>query len=159
MICTNCKQSLENGATFCGLCGFRVSDLGDSATVARSNINFLDAVKLGFNRYFDFRGRSSRAEFWWWALFVTITNISLGIIDQIGGFVSFLDNLFQLVILIPGLAIGARRLHDINKSGWWQLMWFVGFFIAPLILLIWWATRPSDEETNKYGPDQREDTL
>ena len=121
-------------------------------------VSFPDAIRLGFQHYFDFRSRSTRAEYWW-LLFVILTQQALNVVNIRIGI------LFGLAVLIPGLALGTRRLHDINKSGWWLLMWFgiflirVGIFlIAPVIVLIVWHTKPSDEGTNKYGPDPRQAT-
>ena len=122
-------------------------------------VSFPDAIRLGFQHYFDFRSRSTRAEYWWWVLFVILTQQALNVVNIRIGI------LFGLAVLIPGLALGIRRLHDINKSGWWLLMWFgiflirFGIFlIAPVIVLIVWHTKPSDEGTNKYGPDPRQAT-
>ena len=123
-------------------------------------VSFPDAIRLGFQHYFDFRSRSTRAEYWWWWWwFVILTQQALHVVNiRIG-------TLFGLAVLIPGLALGTRRLHDINKSGWWLLMWFgiflirFGIFlIAPVIVLIVWHTKPSDEGTNKYGPNPRQAT-
>ena len=119
-------------------------------------VSFPDAIRLGFQHYFDFRSRSTRAEYWWWLLFVILTQQALNAVNIRIGI------LFGLAVLIPGLSLGTRRLHDINKSGWWLLMWFgiflirFGvFLIVPVIVLIVWHTKPSDEGTNKYGPDPR----
>jgi len=122
-------------------------------------VSFPDAIRLGFQHYFDFRSRSTRAEYWWWVLFVILTQQALNVVNIRIGI------LFGLAVLIPGLALGTRRLHDINKSGWWLLMWFgiflirFGIFlIVPVIVLIAWHTKRSDEGTNKYGPDPRQTT-
>ncbi|MAE18806.1 hypothetical protein CMK12_07750 [Candidatus Poribacteria bacterium] len=66
--------------------------------------------------------------------------------------------LFGLTVLISGLALGARRLHDINKSGWWLLMSVGIFLIVPVIVLIVRYTKPSDERTSKYDPDPQQAT-
>ena len=90
-------------------------------------VGFREAIKLGFSNYFRFSGRSTRAEFWWWMLFTTLASMILGIADSginefaASGQSSVLRSLFGLATLIPSLALGARRLHDIRKSGWWQL--------------------------------------
>ena len=81
----------------------------------------------------------------------------IGTWDPWNGF-GLISGVFFLVILIPGLALGARRLHDINRTGWWQLMWFVFFLVIPMIILLWWAAKPSDEGTNKHGPTPPHDT-
>ena len=124
-------------------------------------VSFQNAVGLGFQHYFDFKGRSTRSEYWWWLLFVVLAGIALTIVDMgIGTFNyesgdGLLSGLFKLATLIPGLALGARRLHDINKSAWWLLMWLSFLLIIPVIVLLVWAARQGDNETNRYGPDPR----
>ena len=128
-------------------------------------VSFQNAVGLGFQHYFDFKGRSTRSEYWWWLLFVVLAGIALTIVDMgIGTFNyesgdGLLSGLFKLATLIPGLALGARRLHDINKSAWWLLMWLSFLLIIPMIIpvivLLVWAARQGDNETNRYGPDPR----
>ena len=124
-------------------------------------LSFQNAVGLGFQHYFDFKGRSTRSEYWWWLLFVVLAGIALTIVDMgIGTFNyesgdGLLSGLFKLATLIPGLALGARRLHDINKSAWWLLMWLSFLLIIPVIVLLVWAARQGDNGTNRYGPDPR----
>ena len=125
-------------------------------------VSFPEAIKRGFQQYFDFRSRSTRAEFWWWALFVLVTDLILILVDMRMGTYNamtsngLLSGLFGLGTLIPSLALGARRLHDINRSGWWQLMWVGILLIVPVLVLIGWAIKRSDEGTNKHGPDPRQ---
>ena len=122
-------------------------------------VSFPDAIRLGFQHYFDFRSRSTRAEYWWWVLFRVLAGLILTVFDSITGILDvqtgngLFSSLFGLLILIPSFALGARRLHDINKSGWWQLMWLGFFLIVPAIVLIWWAIKPSYPGTNKYAPN------
>ena len=104
-------------------------------------VSFAGAIALGFQRYFDFSGRSSRSEYWWWFLF----NLLVGWIPFVG-----------LVLLIPNIAIGVRRLHDINRTGWWLLLWFV-LVIGWIVLIVWHIER-GDTGQNKYGPDPRKAT-
>ena len=124
-------------------------------------VSFQNAVGLGFQHYFDFKGRSTRSEYWWWLLFVVLAGIALTIVDMgIGTFNyesgdGLLSGLFKLATLIPGLALGARRLRDINKSAWWLLMWLSFLLIIPVIVLLVWAARQGDNGTNRYGPDPR----
>lgn len=88
------------------------------------------AIKAGFRQYFGFSGRATRPEFWWWMLFIIIASFVLGFIDgiiqRVAGWDDFdlLSTLFGLATLLPSLAVTCRRLHDIGKSGWWQLAWF-----------------------------------
>jgi uncharacterized membrane protein YhaH (DUF805 family) len=106
-------------------------------------MNFVDAVASCFSQYATFSGRALRSEYWWWTLFVFLGSIATAIVNDK---VSFL---FSLATLLPYLAVGARRLHDIGKSGWWQLVNFIP--LLGWILMIIWCTREGEGE-NEYGP-------
>ena len=113
-------------------------------------MGFTDAVKSGFQRYFDFATRSSRSEYWFWALFVFIAGIVLGIVDAIiFGDSSVLGGLFALGTLIPGIAVGVRRLHDLGRSGWFFLLVLIPI-VGWIILIIWFVTAGNDDE-NQWG--------
>ena len=98
-------------------------------------------------------------------MFAVLADVILSAVDMMIGTYNvqsgngLISGLFGLGILIPGLALGARRLHDINRTGWWQLMWFGIFLIVPIIVLFVWAIKPSDEGTNKHGPAPRHPIL
>ena len=113
-------------------------------------------------RWQDFAGRSSRREFWMFTLVIVIASFVLGFVDAFlfGGFeplsegetlvmplVSF-SNAFSLITLIPSISVGVRRLHDINRTGWWLL---IGLTLIGLVLIIYWACVRSDEDHNQYG--------
>lgn len=98
---------------------------------------------LAFKKFADFKGRANKSEFWWFVLASAIVSIVLGFISP------QLANIYGLVSMIPGLAIGARRLHDIGKSGWMQLV-----ALIPLIGIIWLIVlyvKDSDPKKNEYG--------
>ena len=114
-------------------------------------MNFQDAIKSGFANYANFSGRAVRSEFWYWVLFCFIVGIGTLILD--GAFfpdndLSPLNTVFNLGTLLPSLAIGARRLHDIDRTGWWQL---VGFTVIGVILLIYWYCQPGQPGENRFG--------
>ena len=101
------------------------------------------SIKVCFQKYAVFSGRASRSEFWWFALFTFIGGIVTAIVDvMILGYSSEsfgpINIIFSVITTLPALAVGARRLHDINKSGWWQLITLTIIGIIPLI--IWFAT-------------------
>jgi uncharacterized membrane protein YhaH (DUF805 family) len=102
---------------------------------------YLEVLK----KYAQFSGRSRRSEYWYFALFSTIISLVL----TYGGLAlgtSLLGNVYSLAVLIPSIAVGVRRMHDVGKSGW--------FLLIPIYNLILACTdgTPSD---NEYGPDPK----
>lgn len=95
------------------------------------------------DKYADFGGRASRPEFWWFALASVLVGLVLNILHL--GIIAMLVN---LALIVPSFAVGARRLHDIGKSGWFQLVFLVP--VVGLILLIYWFAQPSTGP-NEYG--------
>jgi len=105
---------------------------------------FIDPIQ---NHYADFTGRATRQEFWMYILVYLGVAIAVAIgLSAVG--LESLSPLFTLAILLPNWAITARRLHDVNKSGWWQLIALVPFGI---IFLIIWLARERVDEGNRYG--------
>jgi|SRR5210317_1420717 uncharacterized membrane protein YhaH (DUF805 family) len=116
-------------------------------------MNFITAIKLCFIRYAQFSGRASRSEFWFFVLFGILGSWIAIIIDTMILNYSWEKDgpvylIFQIIILIPSIAVGARRLHDLNKSGWWQLLVFT---IIGLIPLIFWWSKIGENKKNKHG--------
>lgn len=111
-------------------------------------------------KYAVFSGRSRRSEYWFFVLFYFLICIALTIVDMVAGTMSesgeigLFSSLFALAMLIPSIAVGVRRLHDIGKSGWWLLLGFIPLVGA--IILIVWACRDSQPGTNAYGPNPKE---
>ena len=111
------------------------------------------SVKTCFKKFATFDGRASRSEYWWFQFFYILVVIVAVILDGVlvGGNLETagaLEIVSQLILLLPALAVTARRLHDVDKSGWWML---VGITIVGLIpLFIWWLA-PGTNKKNKYG--------
>ena len=112
-------------------------------TESKPMVSFPEAIKSCLRQYVGFRGRATRAEYWWWVLGTVVVHILLSIVDGIiFGFdvdsASVLQPLFGLATLLPSLAVTARRLHDIGRTGWWQLVWIaVGVFGAlPFVVML-----------------------
>jgi len=106
-------------------------------------MNFLKSIETCFYKYIEFNGRASRSEFWWFYLFI--------IICWIIGFAlgPIIEAIIILGLLIPYIAVQARRLHDIGKSGWLQLISLIPL-IGAIILIVWSATEGTKKK-NKYG--------
>lgn len=128
-------------------------------------MNMMQAVKSVYSNYAKFSGRSRRSEFWWFYLFYLIAYFVLGMIDALlfgttttapGSFSAstetpILSGLFALATLIPNLAVGVRRLHDIDRSGWWLLISFIP--LVGFIILIVWFAKAGDKGPNRFGGD------
>lgn len=116
-------------------------------------MNFTEAIKSGFQNYANFSGRAQRSAFWYWVLFTFIAGIVTALIDMaIFGMQSTfspLNSLFSLATIVPSLAVGARRLHDIDRSGWWQLLHLV-VIIGTIVLIVWWCSR-GQPGINRFG--------
>jgi uncharacterized membrane protein YhaH (DUF805 family) len=107
-------------------------------------MSFFEALKVCFSKYVDFTGRAPRSEYWWFALFVFVLAIAFTLIDPARAFI------FHLGVLLPQIAVAVRRLHDINRAGWWLLIGLVPL-VGPIVLLIWFCQK-SDPSANDYGP-------
>lgn len=103
-------------------------------------------------QYVTFDGRARRKEFWFFMLVCIGLGIVTQIVDSIIGTAPLLNGLLNLALFLPSLAVGARRLHDVGRSGWWQLISLTG--IGLILLIVWWAT-DTKQEQNEYGPPAR----
>jgi uncharacterized membrane protein YhaH (DUF805 family) len=103
-------------------------------------------------QYTNFSGRSRRAEFWMYTLINTIISVVLAIVDMAVGLGGILQGIYGLMVLLPGIAVATRRLHDTNHSGWWQLIALTVIGIIPLFI---WSVQDSDPGDNRYGPNPK----
>lgn len=101
-------------------------------------------------KYICFEGRAGRAEFWYWVLACFIINVVLGIVDGIIG-KGILEGLFALAILLPGLGVAVRRLHDTNRTGWLLLLGLIP--IVGIIILIIFYAQEGQKGENQYGSE------
>jgi uncharacterized membrane protein YhaH (DUF805 family) len=124
-------------------------------------MDMVTAVKTVLGKYATFSGRAARPEYWWWVLATVILFFVLGLIDgalvaPMMGFEAFEPNAGQplsviasLALLVPNLAVAARRLHDTDRSGWWLLLGLI-----PLIgslILIYFLVQKGTEGSNRFG--------
>ncbi|HTC08992.1 MAG TPA: DUF805 domain-containing protein [Acetobacteraceae bacterium] len=112
-------------------------------------MSFGQAVSACFGKYVTFSGRAIRSEYWYWALFLLIVGLILGAIDWTLPY-HFLLAFFDLATILPGLAVMVRRLHDLDRSGWWWLILFVPL-VGPILLIVWMCTRGTPGP-NRFGP-------
>ncbi|RBP08196.1 uncharacterized membrane protein YhaH (DUF805 family) [Roseiarcus fermentans] len=114
-------------------------------------MTFQAAVQTAFvKKYADFQGRANRPEFWWFMLAVLIATLIAAIIDDelIGGG-EIVETIVGLATIVPSLAVGVRRLHDTDRSGWWQLLHLLPL-IGLIVLIVWWVT-PGNAAPNRFG--------
>jgi len=105
-------------------------------------MDFKQSVTTCLKKYVEFNGRAGRPEFWWFALACVVAGLA---VDLVSGLLSVLVN---LALLLPSLAVGARRLHDMGKSGWFQLLWFIP--VLGWAVMIYFLVQPS-VGPNQYG--------
>ena len=142
-------------------------------------MGFTEAVRHCLANFANFQGRAPRSQYWWWILFSLIVGAVTGFADGLifgadPDSPGALNSLASLALLVPSLAVTARRLHDHNRSGWWQLapygmvpvalatatlqppILFAAACIAAvalvLVLFYWMVTRGT-AGTNSFGPD------
>lgn len=120
-------------------------------------MTFNQSIETCLAKYVTFSGRASRSEFWWFWLFCFVVNGLLTWVDR-GLFPDFagsgiFSTLFALGTFLPSLAVQVRRLHDIDRSGWWFLI-----ILVPLVgIIVWlvWAVKEGTLGSNRFGDDPR----
>lgn len=126
-------------------------------------MNISKSISVCFSKFGTFKGRASRSEYWWFFLFTLIMQWVLSIVDSTSliahpelapsdsdeaSVFALVDLLIMLPLWIPLWSAGARRLHDIGRSGWWQLLEITIIGIIPLYI---WMAREGDRAVNEYG--------
>ena len=128
-------------------------------------MDFGTAIKTWFSKYGTFDGQASKGEFWYWFLFAFICGVVARVVDVfiIGIPVESYGAAYligSVAFFLPSISVAARRLHDVGKSGWWQLIGLTGIGLIPLI--IWWVSdggkkyRPSTTRRDDDEPPARE---
>lgn len=142
-------------------------------------MNMQTSIRSVLRKYAKFSGRAQRSEYWWWILFFVLANYILQYIDGIifgygPDYFSLLSGVFSLIMLIPNIAVTARRLHDTDRSGWWQLIIYAPMTILVVIMLLfgtsammvtviatllcvalvlYWLTMKGTDGPNRFGED------
>ena len=114
-------------------------------------MSFVEAVRSVLVHYATFSGRARRSEFWWFALFTVGVYFVAGILDTAIG-ITFFSVIALLGLIVPGLAVSVRRLHDTDRSGWWYLISFVPF--GGLVMLVFCCLDSTPGE-NRFGPSPK----
>jgi uncharacterized membrane protein YhaH (DUF805 family) len=114
-------------------------------------VNFTTAITTCFQKYIDFTARAMRSEYWYWVLFNVLAQLVATIVDMsIFGQSSIFVAIVVLGLLLPSIAVGVRRLHDTDRSGWWLLIAFVPL-VGAIILIVFMCQRGT-AGPNRFGP-------
>ena len=117
-------------------------------------MNFTEAITSGFQNYFNFSARAQRSAYWYWVLFSVLVAVATTLIDRAvfsRSGVSPLNSLANLAMLVPSIAVGVRRLHDTDRSGWWILLFLIPL-VGAIILIVWFCSSGTDG-ANRFGPN------
>ncbi len=122
-------------------------------------MTFQDAIRTCFKeKYLKIEGRAARSEYWYFWLFYVLATIALGFVDQTvfpAAALGPLSTLFSVVIFIPFITVGVRRLHDRNLSGWWMLLMLIPIIGSFALIIIY--VLPGTQGPNQFGPDPLRD--
>jgi uncharacterized membrane protein YhaH (DUF805 family) len=122
--------------------------------IGEAIMNFFEAIGSGLRNYANFSGRATRPEYWYWIVPVVIINVVLGVVDQTlspgtqMGTLSWVTMVVFLASILPTLGVSIRRLHDIDRSGWWFLLWFT---LVGGVVVIYWACQQGTAGSNSFG--------
>lgn len=114
----------------------------------QKQVSFVEAIKMGFNKYCCFQGRASRSEFWFWTLFILVVQAVLAAFGNSTA-VQAVSALFGLAIFLPGLGVAVRRLHDVGRAGGWIFINCIP--LVGTIIYIVWVCQPSQVGDNRFG--------
>jgi uncharacterized membrane protein YhaH (DUF805 family) len=98
-------------------------------------MGFGEAIITCFQKYAMFNGRAPRSEYWWFVLFVFLAEVAAMIIDT-GAHLGFVTDIVELALLLPQISVAVRRIHDINRSGWWVGGMYIFFFLVIVVAAV-----------------------
>jgi|TARA_B000000460_G_C21222870_1_gene267266 uncharacterized membrane protein YhaH (DUF805 family) len=118
-------------------------------------VSFTESIGTCFSKYGVASGRASRSEYWWFQLFLLIIGTVGGIADiiifeTIYGEKGPINIVLMLATILPSICVAVRRLHDVNRSGWWM---FIALTCVGIIPLLIWACSKGTDGSNDYGED------
>ncbi|MGE7994192.1 DUF805 domain-containing protein [Pseudomonas sp. NPDC089554] len=149
VFCRACAKEIHQTASSCPGCGATqlATDVGTTnAALSHTPITFGNVFFEVMKKYATFQGRARRKEYWLFLLVSTLISFFIGFVEGLVGAPQFLSSLFSLVVLLPGIAVAVRRLHDSNHSGWWLLV--------PIVNLIF-MIQEGTSGANRFGADPK----
>ena len=119
-------------------------------------MSFIQSVKTCLRKFFDYNGRAVRSEYWYFILFTWLIIFILTSLEALLVFTLsndpyswiMISDFLWLIFVFPSINALTRRLHDVNRSGWWQLLYLTGIGV---IVLLWWARKKGVDENNRYN--------
>ncbi|TPV22423.1 DUF805 domain-containing protein [Pantoea anthophila] len=146
VFCRGCGKEIHVTAKACPQCG--APQTNQQIVTSENTGGAINQWYLGvLKKYAVFTGRARRKEYWMFTLFNILIAFLLGIVETVIGVGDILSNLYSLAVLIPGIAVGVRRLHDTDRSGWWLLL--------PIVNIVFLALE-GQSGTNRFGSDPKE---
>ena len=109
-------------------------------------MTFQESIRVCFTKYFDFSGSATRSEYWWFFLFIVLVSVLSAMLSPVA------SGLFSLATLVPSIAAATRRLHDTQRSGWWQLIILVPL-LGLIVLVFFLAQQGKDALTSTASPE------
>ena len=145
VFCRGCAKEIHSTASACPQCGApqlsqQASTIPNTAAV---NGNwYIEVLK----KYAVFTGRARRKEYWMFVLINFLIALAIGFVEGLLGGKGVFSNIYTLAVLLPSIAVGVRRLHDTNRSGWWLLL--------PIVNIVFLAIN-GQSSSNRFGPDPK----
>ena len=124
---------------------------GPDGYLRGGQVGFGDAIRLAVQNSFVYQGRASRSAYWWFALVMAIAYVivlAIGVASGSGAVLGILYSLFAVGVLLVGLSLSVRRMHDTNRSGWWLLLSLIPF--GGLVVLVF-SLLPGTPGPNRFG--------
>ena len=176
MFCSQCGTELDDAASFCSGCGNQTSTSKSgkkTASVIKSSasnvsyqaksMTFTESIGACYSKFFEFSGRASRSEYWWFYLFTLLLTWGAKLVatltmpeDETGIYAGVILESVVLLATLPTISAWVRRLHDVGKSGW-NILWL--FTIIGVIPIIIWTCREGSKTQNEYDTKKTNNTL
>jgi uncharacterized membrane protein YhaH (DUF805 family) len=152
VFCSGCGRSLHMTAVTCPQCGAPQGPIGLPGQGDGIPRTFARSISLCLSKYANFQGRAPRPEYWWFILFVALVNACFSALAAglASDGVRLVGGLVALAFSVPSMAVGVRRLHDVDRSGWWLLIGLVP--LIGFVLLVWACSRGTRGD-NRFGPE------
>lgn len=149
VFCRGCAKQIHESAVSCPGCGATQNGNAGAAPSIKGDVANITFGNVFFNvmkQYATFSGRARRKEYWLFTLVINLIGLAISFIEGTLGMAGFINMLFSLAVMIPAIAVGVRRLHDTDRSGWWLLV--------PIVNLVF-LCQDSTPGNNRFGPNPK----